>query len=209
MNSPHLQFPNTGIYITQLTQEQLKPIHDEINSIMNDWNRNEKHNQWLAGQIEKEYALTDCYEHLESLLIPIVKEYDLENDFVDQLQVLSRPAPLYLTRSWVNFQKKGEWNPPHGHHGILSFVIWIKIPYLFKDEEQAGPGKDSANSLAGKFSMQYTDILGQIRYWHINADKTHEGTIILFPSKLQHMVHPFFTSDEYRISVSGNIKFGI
>jgi len=31
----------------------------------------------------------------------------------------------------------------------------------------------------------------------------------MFPSQLIHAVYPFYTSDEYRISVSGNIKFKV
>jgi len=29
----------------------------------------------------------------------------------------------------------------------------------------------------------------------------------MFPSLLAHCVYPFYTSDDYRISISGNIKF--
>jgi hypothetical protein len=29
--------------------------------------------------------------------------------------------------------------------------------------------------------------------------------MIMFPSSLNHMVSPFYTSDEYRISISGNL----
>jgi len=31
--------------------------------------------------------------------------------------------------------------------------------------------------------------------------------MIIFPSIIQHGVYPFYTSDEYRISVSGNIDY--
>jgi hypothetical protein len=30
--------------------------------------------------------------------------------------------------------------------------------------------------------------------------------MMLFPSKLKHGVNPFYTSDDYRISISGNIR---
>ena len=39
----------------------------------------------------------------------------------------------------------------------------------------------------------------------ITLDHTYEGTILIFPAWLQHMVTPFYTSDDYRISVSGNL----
>ena len=36
-------------------------------------------------------------------------------------------------------------------------------------------------------------------------DKKFEGTMLFFPSWLQHQVYPFYTSDEKRVSLSGNI----
>jgi Rps23 Pro-64 3,4-dihydroxylase Tpa1-like proline 4-hydroxylase len=32
-----------------------------------------------------------------------------------------------------------------------------------------------------------------------------EGTMLFFPSKMMHQVHPFYNCDEDRISISGNI----
>ena len=56
------------------------------------------------------------------------------------------------------------------------------------------------------FEFTYTDILGHIRGESIAVDKTYEGNILMFPSGLHHMVHPFYSTDKYRISVAGNIK---
>jgi hypothetical protein len=39
------------------------------------------------------------------------------------------------------------------------------------------------------------------------VDKTWENVIVLFPAGLTHSVSPFYSSDDYRISVAGNIKF--
>ena len=39
----------------------------------------------------------------------------------------------------------------------------------------------------------------------IEADHHWEQVIILFPSITQHCVYPFYTSDDYRITVSGNL----
>ena len=45
----------------------------------------------------------------------------------------------------------------------------------------------------------------KIREYNISADEKYENTLMVFPSSLYHSVNPFYTSDEYRISVSGNI----
>lgn len=208
-SSMYFTLPNIGIMAVELTTEQLHPIRQEINKIMIDWNSATSRSKTLAGQIEHEYTLTDSYNQLEAIVKESVGRYRNEGDYVQQINVMSDSKPLYLDSPWVNFQRKGEYNPPHTHGGVLSYVIWIRIPYLSKDEESAGPGYNSAQSLAGKFSFTYTDILGKINHYHIDADQSKEGTMLMFPSNLTHSVHPFYTSDEYRISVAGNIKFKV
>ena len=37
------------------------------------------------------------------------------------------------------FSKKYEYNPPHVHHGVLSYVIWHNIPYNDESEAELGP----------------------------------------------------------------------
>ena len=57
----------------------------------------------------------------------------------------------------------------------------------------------------GCFQFNYQNILGDCQTWQYELDKTWEGHMLLFPSKLQHAVYPFYTSDEDRITVAGNI----
>jgi hypothetical protein len=49
------------------------------------------------------------------------------------------------------------------------------------------------------------DSRGAVGQHIIEADRSYENKMIIFPSSLQHCVYPFFTSDDYRISLSGNI----
>lgn len=100
---------------------------------------------------------------------------------------ISQNAKLSADRPWINFQKKNEWIPPHDHTGFVSYSIWVNIP------------EDN------KFEILYSTITGQMIRHLIPVTKQSEGTIIFFPSKLIHSVHPFYNSDETRISVSGNI----
>jgi hypothetical protein len=107
---------------------------------------------------------------------------------------------------WINFQRKHEFNPLHAHTGAFSFVLWVKIPYTIEEEKQFTNYVPSDRNYAGTFSFYFTNILGLISPWTIPADKTYEGTMILFPAALNHMVYPFYSSDDYRISISGNLK---
>ena len=55
-------------------------------------------------------------------------------------------------------------------------------------------------------NLYYTNLLGQIKSHNYNLSSDCEGTLLFFPSSLNHCVHPYFNCDEERISVSGNIS---
>ena len=50
-------------------------------------------------------------------------------------QYLTENCNLVIDTSWANFQKKYEFNPPHIHSGLFSWIIFVKIPYDLKNEE--------------------------------------------------------------------------
>lgn len=108
---------------------------------------------------------------------------------------------------WVNFQKKHEFNPIHNHHGMFSFVIWMKIPYRYEDEKELPFVKGSTVSEAvGNFVTVYSD--GEtVRTSTFVMSPEVNGTMMVFPSTLMHQVYPFYTSDEERITISGNVYY--
>jgi hypothetical protein len=59
--------------------------------------------------------------------------------------------------------------------------------------------------LASTFQFVYTTALGTIANCPMFVESGWEGNIIMFPAKLLHMVYPFQTSDDYRISIAGNL----
>jgi hypothetical protein len=205
-------FPNYGFIKAVLSDEQIKPIKDEINFIKNNFNNAIKFNDKLAGNIEKEYKLKSSCLYIESLLLPLVQAYLNTNNYKNYLfkmqetyaESIHEITNIKLMDAWVNFQSKYEYNPVHNHIGFLSFVIWVDIPFLINDELKQSHVKDSNSKLAGSFSFMYIDILGNIRGFPIDADKNYNNGLLLFPAQLHHLVYPFFTSDKQRISVSGN-----
>ena len=130
-------------------------------------------------------------------------EYIMEES--KELNYLYRPN-LRGDDFWVNFQNKYEFNPFHMHHATISFVIWMKIPYEYdnerKTQEAEGIGEQCRS---GCFEILYTDILGRILNYIYPLSSNSEGTVLIFPSQLSHQVYPFYTSDEERISISGNL----
>ena len=195
-----LILPNLGVLRGDLSQNIIDSLMEEIDDIQK--NGGCPQNKNLAAFIEEEYLIEKSILTLAPYLETMVQEYRQvykchleENEFS-------------LSKVWVNLQKKNEINILHNHDGNLSFVIWLKIPYKLDDEMNMknvinARGKEASSN----FALVYSDILGEINNFNLPVDEDWEGKIILFPSRLQHMVYPFQTSDDYRISVSGNIYF--
>ena len=170
-------------------------------------------NNFLVGHLQKEF---------------VIPEEKLSNDFLSYLVWLADwaiqhdhnfnrmffPGSSYKKlldprNVWVNFQEKHEFNPMHNHSGLLSWVIWNKIPYDIEEEQKVFPQmakiKGSNYNYTSSFNFIYNDSkIGVIDY-PILVNKAMENYICIFPSTLNHCVYPFYTSDDYRISFSGNI----
>jgi hypothetical protein len=184
-----------GYIIDDLPVTYIKKLDNIINSDLT-----EKVNKLLAGRIKKEFNIN--IKDLENYLINAALHLDaaLGGDIDD----------LELESAWVNFQEKYEYNPPHKHNGDYSFVIWHKIPFTNENESLIFPECSDNTCLNGQFGFLLSDnnakkTFQECRAVYIPVDKTWEHKIIIFPSKLLHFVNPFYTSDNYRISISGNL----
>ena len=196
---------NYGFSSCKLSEDDMTPIINEIDDIKKNFHSASPANSYLIGNIEKEFLMVKSKDHLEKLVLPLIDHHIKNYDYLDRI-AKNFPAhtQMCLQNAWVNFQSKHEFNPCHDHDGIFSFVIWTHIPYDMATEKNNAPGKDSRHNLAGAFEFLYTNTLGEIFTHSIHVDKSVENVLILFPSKLRHCVYPFYTSDDYRISVSGN-----
>ena len=203
--------PNVGILNAKFTDDELKPMLDEINDIKTKNFSAKKFNSKLAGNLEKGFELIECHSYINLLLLPLTKTYDKQFKIADEIggPIFKKPIPVTLKHLWVNFQKKNDFNPIHRHGGVFSFVIWIDIPYAIDDEKSQPTSKESTSNIPGHFQFVYTNILGETSSYNIPADYTFKNQMVMFPAKLSHSVYPFRTSDEYRISVSGNFGFDI
>ena len=186
--------PNYGFINSIVPQDIFQSIKQETKIFPQ-----EVANKDLAGNIEHEYKLNDCKDKLEPFLINLSKQYE------STWESTTSSDSWRLGDTWVNYQKKYEFNPPHHHDGSFSFVIFVQVPFLLDKELENNSVKQSNTPRPGYFSFSYTNIFGEISNCHIAVDKKDEGRILFFPSKMVHQVFPFYTSDEYRITVSGNL----
>lgn len=205
--SNYINFPNYGLIISKVPADVLEEITNEVNEIKNDFSKFTPMNDYLAGNITHEYALTKSKKIVEQYVVSQTADYC--DNFRYNSDVLTDSLPYCLDDLWVNFQRKGEFNPNHTHSGITSFTIWLDIPYLIDDEFAQSPGKNSNKNNSGCFEISYLNILGEIGNYVFPADKTYNGTMLMFPSKMNHCVYPFYSSDEYRITVAGNVRLKV
>jgi hypothetical protein len=170
-------------------------------------------NKNLAGNISHMYKLEDpqnlVVENLYNILFNPIdnpKMFEFINKEVASVysrsEFVNKTSGLepHLDDLWVNFQKKGEFQPIHRHSGTFSFVIWMDIPYHSKDEAKSDH-KGNFNFLTA------SGISREVKPTTIEMSPEMNGYCCFFPSDLAHQVYPFYTSDKDRISISGNILY--
>ena len=200
----HTHLPNVGLTNSQIPTEIYQTLNREIVDIHNNDSKIMRMNHTLAGQITKEYQITKSRQLLDPFLEEMARAYQKEwNYYPDENP---NNNDLKVESVWVNMQKKLEVNPLHNHDGTLSFVAWLHIPFKLEDERNMENCKNSRTvELASTFQFVYTTALGNIVNMPLFVENGWEGKIIMFPAKLLHLVYPFQTSDDYRISIAGNL----
>jgi len=201
-------FPNNGVLFHRVPDEimtKVRQVTDDM--IASNFEDGVKANYKLTANIINEFDFT---KELAPVLLDYISSLASFHDHRSQphhigqvVNVASRPRQFKFKDVWANFQKKHEFHPHHIHGGVYSFVIWTKIPYKLEDELAVYP--DATLKCASMFVFYYTDILGQVRSMPVPVDQDYEGIICLFPKGLGHSVNPFYTSDGYRVSVSGDL----
>ena len=171
----------------------------------------------LRGHLQEEYTLpitNEVSRFAQLLSYQYMEQFNLHPSMtgvqanylasIIPLEKLQQKNPDFeLGKLWVNYQSKHDFNPAHIHTGAFSFVIWVKIPFDYRKEQKVYP-KVNGNETAA-FYFSYNSTLGGQESHHINLDSDWEWSMVFFPAKMYHGVNPFYTSDEQRISISGNV----
>ena len=202
----HVQWLKSPGY---LLAEVPSPVVAELQKSMYELQKSSENDarDSLRGHLEEEWHLPLTKE-IKSFTRCLSYEYVNQFGFQPAMGMAEKMhdinnSDFELQRLWVNYQKKYDFNPLHIHSGIFSFVIWVQIPYDLEEERKRYP-KTSGNETAS-FMFQYNTALGGLDTAYINVDKTWEWKIVFFPARLNHGVNPFYTTDNTRISISGNL----
>ena len=166
-------------------------------------------NHDLAGNITSSLVLKDQDNwFFDVVLLEAISIYNQTYPlWQEDHAVLTLEKPYVLDSLWVNFQKQNEFNPIHKHSGVYSFEIWMQIPYTEEEQKNIPFVKHSNAKYAGEFHYFFTDMFGRVRSSYHKSDHNSEGTMLIFPSELNHCVYPFYGTDKERITISGNIKY--
>ena len=197
-----------SIYPSNIGWLQIKLNDDEMKHL---WNCCAEHKgdakPNLAGNIDNSQDIIDKDNWFwNNVLLGCLNSYAKDFGNVGDKYPTSIPHPYFLSSFWVNYQKETEFNPLHQHtNAIYSFVIWIKIPTNYEDQKQLKIASNANSESISNFSFNYLDILGNNRGYIYKMSPSMEGTMLFFPSHLQHQVFPFYNCKEERISISGNI----
>ena len=193
--------PNIGYIKSKLDKEAMKRLKSYIK------NKKGSHKSSLAGNINKSYNLKDKDNwFFENVLLKLLHEYEADELNAIVPSILTNDCRYVLSSFWVNFQKKHEFNPLHSHTGaVFSFVVWMQIPSSYKKEREIPFIKESNTPSSNTFQFSYTNSLGFISTETFYLEPEDAGTILFFPAAMPHQVYPFYLSDKYRISISGNI----
>tara|TARA_R100001244_G_scaffold125906_1_gene96153 strand:- start:303 stop:968 length:666 start_codon:yes stop_codon:yes gene_type:complete len=196
--------PNWGILSGRMPPSLFSSVKKEVKEIEKNFKKAQFWGHNLAGNIKREYQLKKNHKDIEQFLSVMAKEYNEAFDYIRHIKVGNADVPVIMDKAWVNFQAKHEFNPPHTHSGIYSFVGFIQIPYSI-DEIKKSPGAKSNNPCAGGLSFVYNNMLGATMDFTFQATKEDEGLFFFFPARLHHEVYPFYSSNKYRITISGNL----
>jgi len=127
-------FPNVGVVEGQLSEDVVKNIWTVINEAREEPDDMKPE---LAGNISSSIRLdtsSPLLEEFRSELLPTFINNHIESFGPPWRRVMKEDEGFNLESFWVNFQKKHEFNPPHDHGGVYSFVIWMQIPTSFAEQ---------------------------------------------------------------------------
>jgi len=196
--------PNIPIYQTKLPQDVIDRLWEYVSKATVNANKD------LAGNIGKSLEIVDEDDYfMKSIIGPISQLYVSHEHSVTWVQNhhTFKSKSLVMNRFWVNFQNKHEFNPIHNHSGLISFVVWMKIPTNYEDQHSLPICANSNAPSASDFQFTYSDILGGHQDYRIKMGDFQEGWILVFPAQLRHQVYPFYECDEQRVSISGNVSW--
>ena len=205
INQMH-QFANPPWLDLRLTKEAMDYLWDSIN---NKQDKQSDARKTLVGNISKSEFIEDKDNWFYENVLKECTEHLFYKDWINYYNVHVTknvlPPVFMLEEIWVNYQKQHEFNPPHTHNGLFTFVVFMKIPTHWKEQHALPWLKDVKQPHASDFQFLLGNGQGLVEVIPFPLSPEDEGRILFFPASLTHQVFPFYGTEEERITISGNI----
>ncbi len=204
MNFDYLDPTNYGVVQTRLDDDQQELV----------WNLLKKYSpesaEWSGNTLlhvdvnDKQWSITDDDHVFENTILRPVADAYFKRYGLPKIPKTTKNHGICFNRFWCRASTRHDYQSLHDHKGIFTFVIWMKIPVNSKLEraDQGGFRPE-----AGEVCLTYIDTLGTIQKMNFSLCPKCNGQMILFPSEMNHVVWPHHSTDEWRISVAGDISF--
>ena len=206
MDISDIDLPNYGILKISLDKKAVNNLYTIIIKYSPDSFTWEGNKIVKADINQQQFGLFDDNKTfqtnvLHKVYLAYVEKYGLPFDKTFS----THKHKLTFQRFWCNATTKGQYQALHNHDSIFSFVLWVNIPFDIDDERKLQGGMHPE---AGDFIFTYSDITGRQRVKNIHQSKTDSGTMLFFPSTTHHGVYPFYSTDDVRITCSGDLSIG-
>ena len=166
-----------------LTKEELSIIdYHSDKTILNFGNVTSEEHYIL----NKHPELKDLKQYIEECI----------NHYVHNIISPSNDVTFYITQSWLNYTKKGEFHHKHTHpNSIVSGVFYFHADQFF-------------DKIKFFSAIEYKQIDFDVKNYNLYNSpswwiETGTGDLVLFPSNLTHTVDPTL-GDDTRISLAFN-----
>lgn len=154
------------------------------------------HSHDLAGNLNTEIKITNQFleETRNEWGVSLLRFFsNIGSAYCQNMINKTNITKFVITGAWMNNQVAGDFNPIHKHDGLLSSVLFTKVPISISNDEE----KDYAGYL------EFIDGRDAgITPTHMRI-KPVVGCMYMFPSWLLHQVYPF-RGNGHRRSVSFN-----
>jgi hypothetical protein len=207
------------VYSFQLLPSDIEVINSKIASLLTDYKTNSDEGIAVsnAGGF---HSTTDCFMDgslnlLGELCTKAVNVAE-NHDFKSTSAILNNKMRTFQeysqSEAWVNCNRHGHWNSLHTHSGST----WSGVYYPHTTDAFAGRSYSGNLLIKPSPHVTETKVLTEIEALRLKFKPTKyaqpercdfveitpsAGSIVLFPSYLQHAVMPLFIQDNYRSQV--------
>ena len=195
------ELPNFGVIEAELEQEDI----DYLWKLVHKYSHNAKWEGNRLISIEedfKQFPLNDDDNLFQNIVLRPCTDKYFETYGCPFKQKTTHTHELAFSRFWCRASLDGDYQSIHDHQGIFTFVVWLTVPFEGADERQVQAG---FRPEASDFVLVYPDTCGQLQKRNFVLGKGAEGKMLFFPSDINHIVYPHYTTQEYRIALAGDV----